>query len=188
MRVLSVITIVVLFSVSSVAQSPPGSFYSAKKFLAEVHEEIRHMETIYRGCPYDRTTVSGGDVDRDACRLEARNTEHRSDRVEWEHVVPASWFGQTRACWQLTEKAYPEECEGKSGRECCQAVNDWFDIAHNDPNNLFPSSGEVSSSPLRESCACLSFSTTLNVKPVWVKSASGFNCLFRHFPSCCTVS
>lgn len=126
------------------SQEPPTSFSNSKKFLADLHEEIDHLETIYCGCPYKRTTTSGGDVDRDACGLKERDgtSETRSDRVEWEHVVPASWFGETRACWQLKDKAYPE-CEGKNGRDCCQKVNPTFTLAHNDPNNLFPSSGQV---------------------------------------------
>jgi deoxyribonuclease-1 len=125
------------------AQTPPSSFNQAKKFLADLHEEIGHMKTIYCGCKYERTTASGGKVDRTSCGLKARTNETRSKRVEWEHVVPASWFGQTRACWKLKEEAYPNMCAGKSGRQCCEKVNDHFDLAHNDPNNLFPSSGEV---------------------------------------------
>lgn len=124
------------------AQEAPSSFAAAKKYLADLHEEIGHQTTVYCGCPYERTTRSGGDVDREACGLEARKNEKRSDRVEWEHVVPASWFGQLRACWILKDKAYPE-CEGMSGRKCCEHVNEDFDLAHNDPNNLFPSGGEV---------------------------------------------
>ncbi len=143
MRVLSCIAVVLFLMSSAMAQEPPATFSSAKKFLADLHEEIGHLKTIYCGCPYTRTTASGGDVDRDACGLEARSNETRSDRVEWEHVVPASWFGQTRACWKLRKKAYPAECNNLSGRKCCEKVNDSFDLAHNDPNNLFPSSGEV---------------------------------------------
>lgn len=124
------------------AQEAPTSFSAAKKYLADLHESIGHQTTLYCGCPYERTTTSGGDVDRDACGLEARKNETRSDRIEWEHVVPASWFGQTRACWILKDAAYPE-CAGRSGRECCERVNEHFARAHNDPNNLFPSSGEV---------------------------------------------
>ncbi len=86
--------------------------------------------------------VSGGKVNRESCGLQTRKNDTRSKRIEWEHVVPASWFGQTRACWKLKGKVYPE-CEGKSVRKCCEAVNPGFRLAHNDPNNLFPSSGEV---------------------------------------------
>lgn len=136
-----------LIALPVAAQEPLSSFAASKKFLADLHEEIGHLETVYCGCPYVRTTTSGGDVDREACDLQTRSNETRSDRVEWEHVVPASWFGQTRACWILKNKAYPActKSNGKSlsGRKCCEKVNHHFDLAHNDPNNLFPSSGEV---------------------------------------------
>lgn len=130
-------------STSINAQEPPKPFGQAKKFLADLHEEIDHKETIYCGCTYERTTRSGGEVDRESCGLKTRSNDLRSKRVEWEHVVPASWFGQTRACWMLKETAYPNQCNGKGGRKCCEAANEDFDLAHNDPNNLFPSSGEV---------------------------------------------
>lgn len=143
MKAASYLAFAFLLATSALAQEPPASFSQAKKLLADLHEEIGHLSTIYCGCPYARTTASGGDVDRDACNLKARANETRSDRVEWEHVVPASWFGKTRACWILKDKAYPSKCQGASGRKCCEKVNEWFDVAHNDPNNLFPSSGEV---------------------------------------------
>lgn len=135
--------LVFVFSLPAHAQQPPTSFRAAKAYLADLHEELGHLETLYCGCPYERTeTESGGDVDREACGLEARTDETRSDRIEWEHVVPASWYGNTRACWQLKAEAYPQ-CGDDSGRDCCERVNHHFEIAHNDPNNLFPSSGEV---------------------------------------------
>ncbi len=37
----------------------------AKKYLADLHESIGHQTTLYCGCPYERTTRSGGDVDRE---------------------------------------------------------------------------------------------------------------------------
>lgn len=132
-----------LYSLSVQAQEPPSSFNNAKKILADLHEEIGQMKTLYCGCSYERTTTSGGQVDRESCGLKARRNENRSKRIEWEHVVPASWFGNTRACWILKDKVYPEQCAGKSGRACCEAVNESFELAHNDPNNLFPSAGEI---------------------------------------------
>lgn len=124
------------------AQEPPSSFAAAKKYLADLHEEIGYQFTLYCGCPYARTTRSGGVVDWEACGLEARKNKKRFSGMEWEHAAPASWTGKVRACWALKGKAYPE-CEGKSGRKCCEDVNPGFDLAHNDPNNLFPSSGEI---------------------------------------------
>ena len=142
MKLFLIVSAFFLSAFTIYAQEPPTSFSAAKKLLADLHEEIDYQFTLYCGCPYSRTTTSGGQVDREACGVETRVNETRSKRIEWEHVVPASWFGQTRACWKLKELAYPD-CEGKSGRECCEDVNEDFEIAHNDPNNLFPSVGEV---------------------------------------------
>ena len=80
------------------------------------------------------------------CGLKARKNEKRSDRVEWEHVVPASWFGSHRTCWKDGHAL----CGKKNGkplksRECClkPGVDPDFQAAHNDPHNLFPAGGEV---------------------------------------------
>ena len=129
----------------ALAQSP-ATFPAAKRLLAGIHEEIGHLRTLYCGCPYRRTTRSGGDVDREACGLAARKNETRSDRVEWEHVVPASWFGRHRACWR-SGHALCGTKNGKPmrGRKCClkPGVDPAFRAAHNDPHNLFPAGGEV---------------------------------------------
>ena len=146
-RLLAIGAAFVLLAGPALAQDQLSSFAKAKKFLADLHQEIDHLKTIYCGCPYARTTASGGDIDRDACGLKARKNEKRSDRVEWEHVVPASWFGNTRACWQLKNTIYPActKSNGKSltGRKCCEKVNAAFMVPNTDPNNLFPSGGEV---------------------------------------------
>ena len=130
---------------SALGQSPER-FAGAKKLLAGIHEEIGHLETVYCGCPYDRKGRSGGDIDRDACGLKARKNEKRSDRVEWEHVVPASWMGEGRACWTDGDSLCVKK-DGKAfkGRRCCvkPGVDAGFVAAHNDPHNLFPAGGEV---------------------------------------------
>ena len=128
------------------AQSPER-FDAAKKLLAGIHEEIGHLRTLYCGCPYVRRGRSGGDVEREACGLEARKNEKRSDRVEWEHVVPASWFGSHRTCWKTGHQLCGTKKNGKplKGRKCClvPGVDPEFQSAHNDPHNLFPAGGEV---------------------------------------------
>ena len=123
------------------AAQSPARFSTAKTLLAGIHEEIGHLQTLYCGCPYVRTTRSGGDIDREACGLKARKNEKRSDRIEWEHVVPASWFGGNRSCWTQGHAL----CGNKKGRKCClkPGVDPDFQAAHNDPHNLFPAGGEV---------------------------------------------
>ena len=145
-RVIPAILVLFLAVPITVAQEPPATFNAAKKLLADLHEEIDRLVTLYCGCDYERTTASGGEVDRDSCGLEARSNESRSKRVEWEHVVPASWFGNTRSCWKVGHELCVKTNGTKfKGRDCCTktGVNPDFKVAHNDPNNLFPSSGEV---------------------------------------------
>ena len=134
-------------AVPAEAQSPTR-FAASKVLLAGIHQEIGHLLTLYCGCPYARRGRSGGDVDREACGLAARKNETRSDRIEWEHVVPASWFGSHGTCWQSGHELCPgTKKNGKpvKGRTCClkPGVDPEFRAAHNDPHNLFPAGGEV---------------------------------------------
>ena len=125
---------------------PPATFAAAKRLLSGIHEDIGHLTTVYCSCPYSRKGRTGGDIDRDACSLKARKNDKRSDRVEWEHVVPASWFGRDRSCWSDGHTLCVKK-NGKSfkGRKCClkPGVDPSFVDAHNDPHNLFPAGGEV---------------------------------------------
>lgn len=60
-----VIAFGLLIAGATSAQEPPSTFSGAKKYLADLHESIGHQTTLYCGCPYERTTRSGGDVDRE---------------------------------------------------------------------------------------------------------------------------
>ena len=107
-------------AVPAEAQSPTR-FAASKVLLAGIHQEIGHLLTLYCGCPYARRGRSGGDVDREAFGLAARKNETRSDRIEWEHVVPASWFGSHGTCWQSGHELCGTKKNGKpvKGRTCC---------------------------------------------------------------------
>ena len=97
---IAVITLCVLCAYTAgTAAQPPETFASAKKLAADIHEAIGFQVTVYCGCPYERKNRSGGDLDRDACDITARKNEKRSGRLEWEHVVPASWIGENHSCW-----------------------------------------------------------------------------------------
>jgi deoxyribonuclease-1 len=132
---------ILLLTVTPVLAQAPKSFSSTKKLLSRIHREIGHEKTVYCGCGYKRNGHGGGKVDMASCGLEARKNATRAGRIEWEHVVPASWFGSMRTCWALGAP----KCGEKKGRACCtkSGVNPAFMQAHNDPNNLFPSAGEV---------------------------------------------
>lgn len=119
----------------------PETFPAARNLLYEkVYRGQR--ETFYCGCDYGRTQQ----VNLRSCGLDALSSNDRAQRVEAEHVFPASQFGQSRRCWR--EPAQFSACRlsgGKtlSGRECCERVDAVFRTAHNDLHNLFPTVGYI---------------------------------------------
>ena len=146
MRTVIVVLAALLSSLSTASAQSPETFAEAKRLLAGIHEDIGHLRTLYCGCPYARKGRSGGDIDGEACGLKARSNERRSDRIEWEHVVPASWFGRERACWtQGHELCVKSDGTPFKGRKCCtkRGVDLAFMAAYTDPHNLFPAGGEV---------------------------------------------
>jgi deoxyribonuclease-1 len=74
---------------------------------------------------------SGGQVDFDSCGYQVRKQQNRAERIEWEHIVPASNFGRARQCWQ------------DGGRKNCKATDPVFNVMEADLHNLTPSIGEV---------------------------------------------
>ena len=58
-----------------------------------------------------------------ACAMTARKNDKRSDRLEWEHVVPASWFGKSQRCWtQGDSLCVKTDGTGYAGRRCCTSA------------------------------------------------------------------
>ena len=125
---------------SAAAESGPEiaeSYAIAKRLLyGEVFAGRR--ETLYCGCPFDAERVP----DLAACGYVSRGNPDRAGRIEAEHVVPASWIGQTRRCWR---EPICEDGKGRSfkGRDCCERIDPEYRLAYNDLHNLWPTVGEV---------------------------------------------
>lgn len=131
--------------------NPVSSFSKAKK-LARDEVYPNHRTTLYCACefvPNERGTggmigTRSGIFNADGCGYEVRKSETRGRRLEWEHIVPASWFGQGLACWRdghavcVTSKGKPYR-----GRKCCGKVSEAFEHFEADLHNLAPSVGEL---------------------------------------------
>lgn len=96
-----------------------------------------HRETLYCHCPYDKH----GNILYRQCEYQPEDTR-RARRIEWEHVVPASWFGHDRACWS---KPLCKTKKGKryKGRNCCEKIDPEFREMYTDLHNLVPVIGEL---------------------------------------------
>lgn len=120
-----------LFSVSTMAA--PTSFSNAKSILAKKIYTDRD-NTFYCGCDMyykDKKGKPWLTPDHSACGFEPRKQEKRAARIEWEHVMPAWYFGHQRLCWQ------------EGGRKQCGKLDKEFKAMEADLHNLVPAIGEV---------------------------------------------
>lgn len=85
-----------------------------------------HQVTFYCGCVYADKVP-----DLASCGMDQADLGPRAERTEAEHVVPASAFGRTRACWT------------EGGRKNCEKVDPVFKAFNSDLNNLVPVVGDV---------------------------------------------
>lgn len=124
------LTITLLFSSNIFAE--PTSFSSAKKTLAK-HIYTDQDLTFYCGCDMYYKEHKGKKKltpSHDRCGFEPRKEEKRAARIEWEHIVPAWFFGHQMQCWQ------------DGGRKACGKVKEFKKMESN-LHNLVPAIGEV---------------------------------------------
>lgn len=128
-------TLMLLAAAVAPAAAGPATFEQAKRELREHvyfdQNEQGALGTLYCGCDWRWVGQSGGRVDFQSCGYKIRAQEHRALRTEWEHIVPASWFGRQRQCWQ------------DGGRRNCVASDPVFREMEADMHNLSPSVGEI---------------------------------------------
>lgn len=144
-KTLSFTVLLILFSVlfftvysgeqQTVSASQPATFDRAK---VELRRNVYHDQnlkgaigTLYCGCDWEWTGRSGGRIDHYSCGYETRVNQNRADRIEWEHILPAFWFGHQLQCWQ------------EGGRRNCVEVSSDFRMMEADMHNLSPSVGEI---------------------------------------------
>lgn len=114
----------------AMAQSPDG-YRAAKRIVDSIYHD--YPVTTYCGCIYNGKEH---DIDADSCGLDVDKYANRAERVEWEHVMPASYFGHRMDCWHNAP-------EGTSGREYCGRVSSRFRHMAGDLVNLQPSVGAL---------------------------------------------
>ncbi len=102
------------------------------------------LKDFYCGCAFEYAlSESGGRkavVDISTCGFVSKTGEVPS--IQWEHIVPVSYFGRGRPCWE-----YPLCRDGSGrayrGRRCCLKIDGDFKRIYRDKNNLKPVIGEL---------------------------------------------
>ena len=112
--------------------SAKGSLFSfgrSKRLLAtKVYPT--HEKAFYSNCDYKIKEKKLIPIHK-TCGFKYRKNKNRSERIEWEHVVPAWHFGHQLRCWQ------------KGGRMTCRQTNTKFKQMEADMHNLVPAIGEI---------------------------------------------
>ena len=123
-------TICSTFCISSVYANSghPTNFSAAKKILGKkIFSE--NDKTFYCGCDMSFTDGKLKPI-LSSCNFEPRKNKKRASRIEWEHIVPAWYFGHQLQCWQ------------DGGRKLC-GKDKQFRKMESDMHNLVPAIGEV---------------------------------------------
>lgn len=101
------------------------NFRSSKILAEEMY--FKNRVTFYCGCNYDENKK----IDLESCGYIVRKNLHRASRMEWEHIVPASYYGRSLSCWQ------------EGGRNNCTSHSNTFSNFEGDLHNLVPAIGEI---------------------------------------------
>jgi len=137
----SLLFVLFSFSVGAYVDSPSENewvnFRIAKKWAKQLHAD--HRTTFYCGCQYDKQ----GKIDLNSCGYPIQKDKKRAERLEWEHIMPVSFWGQDLACWQK-----PLCCDSKKkkcykGRSCCEKIDIEYSKMEADLHNLVPEIGEL---------------------------------------------
>jgi deoxyribonuclease-1 len=111
------------------ARGSAFSFGRSKRLLAtKVYPS--HQKAFYSNCDYTVKEKKLIPIHK-TCGFTYRKNKNRSERIEWEHVVPAWHFGHQLRCWQ------------NGGRMACRQTNTKFKQMEADMHNLVPAIGEI---------------------------------------------
>lgn len=119
------------------------SFSKSKKLMEQVYYD--NMFSFYCNCQYSYQITDKSIkavVDNKSCGYMPRKNQKRGKYIEWEHVVPAWAFGNTRKCWR--EEICTDKYGNKyKGRKCCTKIDKVFKAMEADMYNLYPAVGEL---------------------------------------------
>lgn len=117
------------------------SFDEAKRVLARIYE--RHRVDLYCGCAFAPDAKRSLRVEHGSCGYAIARDPVRAGRIEWEHVIAASWFGRTFTEWtEGDDRCVDAKGKRFKGRKCAERSPE-FSRMEGDLHNLFPVVGEV---------------------------------------------
>lgn len=142
-----VVCVLALLPAASYGEPPSRPFESFDRAKKVARDAIysEHHSDFYCGCAWTpNKTGSGGKIDPTECGYKPRKNKARGKVLEWEHIVPAAFFGQSRACWTKgNAKCVKSDGTKYKGRACCEKADKTFARTEADLHNLTPAVGEL---------------------------------------------
>ena len=113
------------------------NFSESKTFLESFHKF--NKRTFYCNCAYEKKIPL-----LNSCGYKVFKNFKRASRIEWEHVVPASRFGNNFSSWKFGHQSC-KKINGKlyKGRKCARKTNQQYRFIESDLYNLQPVIGEI---------------------------------------------
>lgn len=129
----------------SVAEPPsrPFATFAKAKVVARDGIYANHETDFYCGCAFEPKGASGGAIQAGECGYKPRKNKARGKQLEWEHVMPAYFFGHNRTCWRSGNAQCERNGTPYKGRACCAKVDNTFRKIEADLHNLVPAVGEL---------------------------------------------
>ena len=139
MKAIITLTVVTLYPSCTLAANQEIDSFNKAKRLLETQVYNDHRTTIYCGAEFDtekKVIPPKG--------FTSTKYINRSEKIEWEHVVPAENFGRTFNEWREGHKLCVNS-QGKpfKGRRCAEKVNTEYRYMQSDMYNLYPAIGAV---------------------------------------------
>ena len=122
------------FSLEHAVADISWGFSQSKKIAKELYKQNKrsfycNCQIVYEGARLSPDVKDCGYVPRNK-KTKTGKPNSRAERIEWEHIVPASLFGKTLKCW------------AEGGRKACRK-DPSFKAMEADLHNLVPAIGEI---------------------------------------------
>lgn len=143
--VLAALTALATQSIAGELPSRPFNTFQAAKAVARDAVYADRRVDVYCGCAWlPKNNHSGGTIDAAVCGYAARKNANRGRQLEWEHALPAWFFGHARICWKVGDvRCVTTKGKAYKGRACCAKIDEEFERIEADLHNLFPAVGEL---------------------------------------------
>ncbi|MDC3096523.1 endonuclease [Alphaproteobacteria bacterium] len=112
------------------------TFYQSKIILRDIFQNNQY--TFYCSCSYEhKKPIFKG------CGYKPYKNFKRANRIEWEHIVPASRFGKKFKSWTHGNLKCIKNGKRFKGRNCARKISKKFRLIEADLYNLHPTIGEI---------------------------------------------